>query len=174
MGHGQGQGLGQEQGQEQHRMDGAGWRQELDRDRNRTGAGAGTGAGHGGRATPSHPRIPPVPGSGSPWGLGLSRGSSEGLFCVLACGGETCSPPYFGILGGGGLLCIGFCSFARCACHSTHPSLCSHANDLLRARVELFENQYNKMQLSSLTPPQHGSPPELVPILVWNGADWDE
>uniref|UniRef100_A0A8V0ZLD3 Cilia- and flagella-associated protein 263 n=1 Tax=Gallus gallus TaxID=9031 RepID=A0A8V0ZLD3_CHICK len=41
-----------------------------------------------------------------------------------------------------------------------------HANDLLRARVELFENQYNKMQLSSLTPPQHGSPPELVPILT--------
>ncbi|XP_072202160.1 cilia- and flagella-associated protein 263 isoform X6 [Excalfactoria chinensis] len=36
-----------------------------------------------------------------------------------------------------------------------------HANDLVRARVKLFENQYNKIQQSSLGSPQHGSPPEL-------------
>uniref|UniRef100_A0A8C9FVG2 Cilia- and flagella-associated protein 263 n=1 Tax=Pavo cristatus TaxID=9049 RepID=A0A8C9FVG2_PAVCR len=42
---------------------------------------------------------------------------------------------------------MGLFSFAHCACHSTHPSLCSHANDLLRARVELFQNQYHRMQL---------------------------
>lgn len=74
----------------------------------------------------------------------------------------------------GDLLCIGLFSFARCSCHSTHPSLCSHANDLLKAKVELFQNQYHKMQLSSVDLPQHSSPPELVPILVWSGADWEE
>ncbi|XP_031471330.1 coiled-coil domain-containing protein 113 isoform X2 [Phasianus colchicus] len=41
-----------------------------------------------------------------------------------------------------------------------------HANDLLRARVELFQNQYHKMQLSSAGVPQHGSPSELVPALT--------
>ncbi|XP_021264200.1 coiled-coil domain-containing protein 113 isoform X2 [Numida meleagris] len=49
----------------------------------------------------------------------------------------------------------------------TGPEPGRHANDLLRTRVKLFENQYRKMQPSSSPGfPQHGSPPELIPILT--------
>ncbi|OXB58525.1 hypothetical protein ASZ78_009090 [Callipepla squamata] len=41
-----------------------------------------------------------------------------------------------------------------------------HDNAMLRDEVELLENQYRKMQLSSPGLPQHGSPPELVPVLT--------
>ncbi|NXJ04266.1 CC113 protein, partial [Odontophorus gujanensis] len=51
--------------------------------------------------------------------------------------------------------------------------LCSHDNAMLRDEVELLENQYHKMQLSSSGLPQHGSPPKLVPVLVWTvGQCW--
>ncbi|NXK50581.1 CC113 protein, partial [Chauna torquata] len=52
--------------------------------------------------------------------------------------------------------------------------LCSHANALLRAEVEMFENQFRKMEPSSpalqLQPAAQDSLPELVHVLVWSGA----
>ncbi|NXL83948.1 CC113 protein, partial [Alectura lathami] len=42
--------------------------------------------------------------------------------------------------------------------------LCSNANALLRAEVEMFENQYRKMEPSSQALLQGSSPPELQPI----------
>ncbi|NWZ18786.1 CC113 protein, partial [Asarcornis scutulata] len=52
-------------------------------------------------------------------------------------------------------------------------SFCSHAIALLRAEVEMFENQYRKMEPSSPAlqwqPVAHDSPPELVHMLVGAG-----
>uniref|UniRef100_A0A8C2TJV4 Cilia- and flagella-associated protein 263 n=1 Tax=Coturnix japonica TaxID=93934 RepID=A0A8C2TJV4_COTJA len=45
-------------------------------------------------------------------------------------------------------------------------ALLGHANDLVRSRVKLFENQYNKIQMSSQGSPQQGSAPAMAPKLT--------
>uniref|UniRef100_G1MX64 Cilia- and flagella-associated protein 263 n=1 Tax=Meleagris gallopavo TaxID=9103 RepID=G1MX64_MELGA len=123
------------------------------------------GAGHRGQGTPRPPEDPscrPLSQDLAAPGVQVGTGAALRVFSLSwLVEGRPAAPLILG-----GLLCIELFSFAHCSCHSAHPSLCSHANDLLKAKVELFQNQYHKMQLSSGDLPQHGSPPELVPVLT--------